>query len=321
MRTHTTVFGLLGTLALGCMAAPQADDLVLDETELTVPTAVPSIPDGPRAAPTVADPPAPIESPPPPRSVRRRGDHPRFVRTHTAGECSGVSSRGFPAISADGQTVVAPQADHIQLSFNPGSLALQWHDTALGTVERSDPVIVGESPYDDDGECSTAVRRGIHRRVRRRNADLAAQSWRTMEPLPIELFHPDTAFVELHEDQTSIPDRSPQLLIQHNEIIVRIAGVKVLERHPIAAWMRDSVFRAFADRDTGTVLIMSMGCSGDSCTCDPSFETQVLHWQPETFRAIDRHPCEVDPDAADGDQGVCGPQDYGYLGEAAAWSM
>jgi hypothetical protein len=31
-----------------------------------------------------------------------------------------------------------------------------------------------------------------------------------------------------------------------------------------------------------------------SCTCDPRGDAAVLHWRPETFAAIDAHPCVVD---------------------------
>lgn len=91
-----------------------------------------------------------------------------------------------------------------------------------------------------------------------------------------------------------------QAITQHGELIVRIPGVRVLERHPIEPG-QGSLHRVYADRESGTVLAIFTECAGDSCTCDPAFTAEVMRFEPTTFTWIDRRPCSH-----------CEPTDYGF---------
>lgn len=313
---------MLGTLLGGCTAPPEAEDLVLAEHEAADALALCSIPDGERSA---LDPPPEVEvevevaeTEPVPEEPARRTGPPRFIPDRGPEACWGVTARGFPAISTDGHTVVVPEAEHLQLSYTPGELALRWLDTAEGTVTRTDPLIAS-SDWGGEEECELSGRRSLRRRSRATNRALAEGSWRTMERLPIELFYPHTYMIEAYLEEFAPHERAPQLVVQHGEAIVRIPGVEVLERHPIEP--TGEPYAAFGDRQTGTVVLVTMTCSGDSCTCDPRFSSQVLHWQPSTFDAIEQRPCDRDTTAVDRGETYCDPIDYGFGTGDDAWSF
>lgn len=317
MRRIATTAVMLGTLLGGCMAPPEAEDLVLAERETADAFDLCSIPDGERPAPApptdVVEPePEPIE----PAPTRSSGP-PRFIPDRGPDACWGVKAQGFPAISTDGRTVVVPEAQHLQLSDTPGDLALRWLDTAAGTVTRTDPVIT-DSDWGGDEECDPAGRRSLRRSARATNRALAEGSWRTMEPLPIDLFYPDTYMIEVYLEEFSPRERAPQLIVQHGEAIVRVPGVEVLERHPIES--TGEPYAVYGDRHTGTVVLVTMACNGESCTCDPRFSAQVLHWQPSTFEAIERRPCDRDGTGDEGEN-YCDPIDYGFGTGDDAWSF
>ncbi|MEX1369352.1 MAG: hypothetical protein AB1Z98_39860 [Nannocystaceae bacterium] len=305
---------LLGTLIIGCMAPLEAEDLVFAEDEELALQDMRTIPDGQRPAQDLEiSTPAP-EPEPGPASTTPTSDQPRLSLLPQAEGCPWLRAEGFPAISADGTTVVVPYAEHLQLSYDPGSMELQWHDVALGTVQRTDPVVTGELNQDDDGQCNPAELRRLERRVDQLERELATQRWRAMEVLPVEYFDPDTHMIEYYKDTVPMADRGVQVVVQHGEIIVRIAGAKVLERHPLSPGMLGMPYEVYGDRETGTVVVVTMDCIGDSCTCDPGFTAQVVHWQPETFETIDRRACLVER----GDE-YCEPIDFGVSG--TAWSM
>jgi hypothetical protein len=312
----TFAAALLASLLTGCMAPPEAEDLVFAEQELVEHPDLCVIPDQPRPMPGPGS--VTIQAQPKPEAERpatRTRRSPRLVPERGEEPCFGVEARGFPAISVDGRTVVASQADHLQLSTIPGTFNLQWHDVDSG-ITRIDPLVLEQWP-EDVGGCGV-VSRGIRRRARQANRELRAQKWRTMERLPVELFYPDTFDMEWYKEEFAPAERAVQLVVQHGEIIVRIAGVEVLERHPLAAGMNGMAYHVYADRESGTVALVTMGCIGDSCTCDPSFTTQVLHWQPQTFDAIDQRPCIADEDE---DGAYCEPLDFGFNDDPFPWSF
>ena len=99
-------------------------------------------------------------------------------------------------------------------------------------------------------------------------------------------------------------ERPVQAVVRGRELVVRIPGVKVLARAPIPDDVHAaSVDEVHVDRATGTVLVTYAFCDGDSCSCDPRFSTQILHWAPEVLAAIDDRPCRSD----DPDEDQCGP--------------
>lgn len=305
-----TVTLLLTAMSGACMAPLEAEELVLVDEEEIDPPDLRSIPDGERAPSPPPEPP-PVEAE---RSPAVGSDVPYFDLSVDEEGCTVVSAEGFPAISPDGRTVVVPAAEHFQLSDLPGTLGLQRHDVELGTITWQEVVAAGDGLRDDDMSCEPSAARALRRRVRALNRELASQPWRTMEPLPVEYYDPYTFDIELYKEGTPPSERMVQLIIQHGEILARIAGVRVLEREPLASHMQGSVHEAYGDRETGSVVVVSMTCAGDSCTCDPAFSAQVLRWAPETFDAIERRPCEDD-------ESTCEPIDYGFNGQGLAWTI
>lgn len=242
----------------------------------------------PEAAPVPVA--APRAEPRPP--FRPSPSRPRFVTAK--GECSGVEAKDFPAISVDGKTIVVPRADQLQSQGTAGTLSLEWHDVASGSIRDSQPLVQndGGDPFDERG-CAR-IARGIRQNAKAANAALAAVSWHTMEKLPVAFYDYSYA-AETHADHLQkIPpaERVVQILAQHGELVLRIPGVKVLERHPTSA---EEPVAVYAERTTGTVLIVLRTCLGTSHTCDPSYTAQVVRWSPETFATIDARPCNPAP--------------------------
>jgi hypothetical protein len=212
------------------------------------------------------------------------GDAPRIV-VRSAGEhdeSAPVESRGFPAIDAHGDIAI-PLAHLLMLSNRPGRLDLTW--LAADGSTRTDPIVTDDDVHEDD-ESAARLHRNLAARARRANAALATHTWRALEHLPIEL-----GYHEMPELDPPPADQRPvQAVVQHGELIVRIPGVRVLERHDLEI-DGDFVHRVYADRDTGTALVVVGGCEGEDCTCDPGFAAQRMQWSEATFTAIDAHPC------------------------------
>jgi hypothetical protein len=323
MRALTTA-AVLGSLLTGCMAAPEAEELVFLDEEREAMLELRAIPYE-EVAETVA--PSVEQATEPEPSSHRASARPRFVADAPGPDaCWGVEGEGFPAISDDGTTIVAPRANHLQLSYTPGTMELEWHDVERGRITRSQPVVVADERFDETDERACArVARGIRRRAHAANMALAAAGrWRAMERLPVALFH-SWAAEESGGDylaDTLPGDRVAQLVVRHGEVVLRIPGVKVLERHPLPA---GEPFAVYGDRATGTVLLVTSACVGDSCTCDPSFTSHVLHWSPESFAAIEHDPCVAFDEDATEDERVheswtsCEPLDLGF--DVAPWSF
>jgi hypothetical protein len=300
MRALVTM-SALGSLLVGCMAAPEAEELVLvDEDRQAMPElhAIPYDETPARAAPPVE---AVPETEPEPvtedededePATRRTPTRPRFIPDTGPDACWGVRAEGFPAISDDGTTLVVPQSHHLQVQLYPGDMGLEWRDVASGHVTRTEPVaIFDDGFFDQDGELLCGrLARSVRRRAHAANASLAAVEWRVMERLPVAL--PDLGISEvLHgEYLAQVPprERVVQLVPRHGQVALRIPGVKVLERHALPI---DDVVEVYGDRATGTVVLVERKCLGDSCTCDPGFTAHVVHWSPETFDTIAKRPC------------------------------
>jgi len=294
MRALVTV-AALGSLLVGCMAAPEAEELVLLDEELQAMPELHAIPYDEASAPVpapVETAPEPVTEPEPEPAPRRTSTRPRFVTDAPGPDaCWGARAEGFPAISDDGTTLVVPQTNHLQLQLFPGSMGLEWRDVASGHVTRTEPIVILDERYNeiDEGACGR-VARSIRRRAHATNASLDAVSWRVMEQLPVALPYTWMEDEARAEYLAEVPprERVVQLVARHGEVALRIPGVKVLERHALEI---DDVAAVYGDRATGTVVIVSRQCVGDSCTCDPSFTSHVLRWSPESFDAIAQRPC------------------------------
>jgi hypothetical protein len=207
---------------------------------------------------------------------------------------------GFPAIDLDAGVIAVPLAHVLQMSSAPGQLDLAWFDAESGDeIERDEVVSSAWMPADAD-ETANACRRSmapVRRALRAANLELGEHTWTTMEMLPLELYYdhgPDSDAA--YRERRRPHERPVQVVTLYGDIVVRRLGVKVLERSD-APVFGDFFQRAYAHRESGTVLLTTRSCDGESCTCDPRGEAAVLHWKPETFAVIDAHPCVVDREA------------------------
>jgi hypothetical protein len=192
MRSIALLGAALGGLLTGCMAKPEAEGLVVDDAERE-PT--PGLRASPVAEPveSVAPPveatpaPAPVTAPNAKRlpPFRPSPSHPRFVAEKGRNSCWGVEAKGFPAISDDGKTIVVPRADQLQAQGTPGTLSLEWHDVASGSIRESQPIAQDQDFDDSDGRACIRIARGIRRNASAANEALDAVSWQTMEKLPV----------------------------------------------------------------------------------------------------------------------------------------
>lgn len=271
-------------------AAALGDGLVLPDGERIADRSL--APDPVETIPEVEPEPAPPEGGPP--RIRVEFDPTDYCRPS-------FTPTGFPAIDVDAGIVVVPLAHVLQLSSTPGALDLVWFDASTGAeIERNvllhEDGILGDA-LEEEGEEIDCTRPSapVRAAVRAANRALRARTWVTMERLPVELFYdygPETAAD--YREQTPVAERPVQVLLQHGHAIARVLGVKVLERHDVPNSM-SMVHEVYAHRPSGTVVFGTRDCDGESCTCDPRSSAAILHWKPETFAAIDAHPCIVDP--------------------------
>lgn len=324
MRALTPV-AIVGCLLAGCMAPPEAEELVLlDEDREAIPEllGIPYDEAPERVAPHGEEVSEPATEP----ASRRGSSRPRIVAdTPGPDACWGAEATGFPAISDDGTTLVVPQANHLQLSYIPGRLALEWHDLTSGLVTESQPIVIHDETFDETDERACArVARGIRRRAHATNVALSAVRWRAMERLPVAILDTYASDESREQYLVEVPprDRVVQVVRHLGEIVVRIPGVEVLERHSL---LGGDPFEVYGDRISGTVVLVTVQCAGDSCTCDPIFTSHVLRWNPETFEAIEARPCVAGEDGAAQSEGEgegwtsCEPIDYGF--DMAPWAF
>lgn len=310
MRAIVLLGAALGSLLTGCTTVPEAEDVVVDAKRKVTPepNAIPvaepveSIAEPVEAAPEPETAPEPEATPEPKPSVKRppfesKPVRPRFVVEKGREACGRLDAKGFPAISDDGTTIVLPRDDQLQAQGTGGTTRLEWHDVASGSVRQSQP-IVPDPIFHESGEDAGLIdckrtARSIRQNASAANEALEAVSWHTMEKLPVA-FHDFGFDAETHaEHLRTVPpaDRVVQILAQRGEVVLRIPGLKVIERHPKTA---EEPIAVYGDRATGAVLIVFRSCLGTSHTCDPSYAGQVVHWSPETFATIDARPCNPD---------------------------
>ena len=181
---------------------------------------------------------------------------PRFVVGPGPFDCVGIVGEGFPAISADGATVVVPAANHMAHGAASGRLGLRWLDVASGKATKTDaiaePILLDD--FDAARDCPT-LREQIAERVDAINASLAGSQWHTLERLPTHLVDPPQAEEDV---PTSI----------------------------------DSVW---GDRATGTILVVEEESATESMDCTPCFRTRLEQRSPEALQALPPHPCPDAP--------------------------
>lgn len=285
---------------LACMSPVDADALRYDDEDgLGSDSRILAIPDG------VSSPPARAEVAAPEPAT---GDAPRYRLggEGTVDDCISVDADGFPAIDRTGRLVAVSHEQWLQLTPLAGLTTLRIISLADEDLEDERMTIVPEGADTTDERVCRSVRAQVRKDVRRANDDLAARGFRAMDALAVE--YGDAEVAANDELETPARGRPLQVVVQHGEAIVRIPGVKVYERHAIDRPQGDLLYAVHGDRATGTVVLTFANCMGDSCTCDPLFTAEVMRWSPETFAALDAHPC-ADPESKDG---LCHGISYGF---------
>lgn len=227
--------------------------------------------------------------------------------------CWHLRAEGFPALDDAAGIVVVPSSDILQLSPIPGEMRLEWHEVATGEL-RDAQVLVPPLATTDRASCARALAE-LQRHVAAANARLAAGTWRSLPRLPVAYL--PRASTRSYRLEVPAAQRRVQLVVQGGALITRIPGVRVLARHPLAPRMGDQLFVVFGDRRAGVVVVVTLECTGDDCTCDPGFRPQVLRWESALFDAVARLPC----DPADSEYMTCSPQDLDFGPDFSPWSL
>ncbi len=202
-------------------------------------------------------------------------------------DCWSLRAEQFPALSERGDVIVTAKRSVKQLSSVPGTMTVELISVENGASTRSFELLPDMQIPEDAASCRR-FRRKLVRRVREANRALAERRWQPLQRLPIATV--ERASTGLYRLETQPRDRHVQLVLQHGELIARIPGVQVLERHPWKFSNAEPV-AAYGDRQHGLAVILAMRCAGTNCTCDPQYESTLVRWREETFDAVTRRPC------------------------------
>jgi hypothetical protein len=299
-------------LVTACTGVPIADDLQLSEGEIEAMLVEGSIPDARRVEVTRPRPETDevleVDAGPvgPPRIVVSAFDPEKHE--HGTALCPfEVEGRGFPAVSVDGETVAVFVAETLSSSDGEDEVvSVDWIDVERDAVDETLVVVNGwdfPERYEEAGEadCRQLWRRAKVRAARA-NAKLASTHWRPLQSMPVDVVGPygdDDLYEPDDEDAPRL--RRVQLVYQHGQAILRIRGVKVLERRT-TAWDHgaddpddpDDVcdFFAypqalFADTETG-VAMAEVGQEAGPCFCYSSTTYRRVDLSPTTHAEIMR---------------------------------
>lgn len=243
---------------------------------------------------------------------------------YTAMDCPfGVAAEGFPAISADGATVVRHRIEASSGSEGEDDqFSVDWVDITGGTGSAVDEV---DEVYDawkitqaieDDPEACATFHREIRRKAKAVNTRLAAQTWRPMPRL--DVYVPDVngeydAGTWAEPSTVDAKTRPVEVVWQRGRIIARVRRVKVLfdesapwfnegGREPTddGAWDPESynpceyepvLSTVRGDAATGLLMITyDHDRPETSCMCAGFEYVEYMTVGPEFFAQIERRP-------------------------------
>lgn len=173
-----------------------------------------------------------------------------------------VQLHAFPAISADGTTLLA--AKSIDIYPQDLYVVLTWLDADATRVES---IYNNNDPTSDDVNCDVALER-VREEVAALNTELAARAWRPLERLDV-LFSKqgmDAAWafvpaglepVGIDEvvDAMPIADRPVEVYYHGGHFIARVRAAKVLQKTSRPEWLRSEHNNEFCGNE---VLITAM---------------------------------------------------------------
>jgi hypothetical protein len=223
-----------------------------------------------------------------------------------------VEATGFPAVSEDGSTVAWFTAETLSSSDGEDEIVtLAWLDVERDANDESLVIVDGDEISEDEDAAGSRCRilwRRARVRASKANARLAGSTWRAMTHLPVGL-DPRHVYDEAYEDDDVLGDddeeyaaalasrrQRVQAIYLHGQAILRVPGVKVLERRT-ARWDDPGIdpddpciFSAypaeiFADRETG-VAVAEVAQVADPCFCYAATTYRRIDLSPATYEEI-----------------------------------
>lgn len=308
----------LSLLAVGCVEVPVADSLLHDDAaQFDYDYA--QIPDGERievpredveVAPEELEPADPAGRP---RVIVSRYDASRFEDEYVEeGFADGtalcpfeVSGVGLPAVDASGE-VVATLVNEVLSSSDGEDELVTFRRQVVGSDANVETTVV----LDGDAEPGRYHCWKLYKRARAHaaviNATLDEGGYRAMERFPVALrngWADDTFFdpeQKLDSEARPAPDQRPvEIAPVHDDVVLRIPGVKVFARRSAIGWgevdddpdmggcwyEEPYVQSAFADRDAGVVLLQ-VEQMGGPCFCYAATEHYTWATGQETVDRV-----------------------------------
>jgi hypothetical protein len=215
-----------------------------------------------------------------------------------------VHSRGFPAISSDGSTIVGISRGAWSASDGEDEvMVVRWHDVARDEVVHSEIVFDGGDgaySYEDSDPHCKKLWRGAKQAALVINARIAEGSWRTLVDVGI---HARDAIPEwdLPEEEDTAPlpaaERPVELVHVGKQAALRIRGVEVLHRADVdwigtESWpcmLAPNVLAVLGDRESGTLAVFVDHQTG-GCLCYSEIELHALRVPAAVFAEAARRP-------------------------------
>jgi hypothetical protein len=312
----------LSLLAVGCVEVPVADSL-LHEDAAEVDYDYAHIPDGERIEVARED----VEVAPGEQDAADPADRPRVIVSrydaslfedeysedgvaHGTALCPfEVSSVGLPAVDASGE-VVATLVNEVLSSSDGEDELVTFRRQAIGNDANIETTVV----LDGDAAPGRYHCRNLYKQARAHaaliNATLDEGGFRAMERFPVALRNgrADDTFFDPEQESDSesdlearpAPDQRPvEIVPVHDDVVLRIPGVKVFARRSALGWgevdddpdmggcwyEEPYVQSAFADRDAGVVLLQ-VDQMGGPCFCYAATEHYTWSIGRETVERV-----------------------------------
>jgi hypothetical protein len=306
-------------LPLACMAPAEAELLEMRERDEAL-GSVPIIPDGERTqerAPIVETAEAIEELEEPSASSWPARGQPRIVVGPWRGRHADdedldgsalcpfeVTTRGFPAISLDGRTVVGAIRGAWSASDGEDEvMVVEWHDADRDEVTESATVFDGEADqpsFEDTAARCKPMWRAAKQRAADINAKLETERWRTLVDVGVHARHGVLPWEDEGEEPPApLPasERPVELVHVGKQAALRIRGVRVLHRADVdwlgtESWpcqLSPVVYTVLGDRETGTLAVFLDHQSG-GCLCYAELELHTLRVPEAIFTEAARRP-------------------------------
>lgn len=215
-----------------------------------------------------------------------------------------VRTRGFPAISGDGSTIIGVSRGAWSASDGEDEVMMvQWHDVARDEVVHSTTVFDGEDQASDDEDTDSHCKRlwrGAKQAALDVNARIAGDSWHTLVDVGIRT----RPAIDGREDEAADDEAAPttdarpvELVHVGKRAVLRIRGVEVLHRADVdwigtEGWpckLAPNVLAVIGDRTSRTLAVF-VDHQTDGCLCYSAIEMHTLRVPEAIFAEAARRP-------------------------------